>query len=124
LHEGDADPGKAIWSSSELVTLFGAEVERAGRPEIESTFEWVASRFKGCRSFEYDVVAAGASDDLGYLVAYEHVTATVGGEKVSYVLRSTTVFRKESVDADTSSTPVTWPGQNLPCWRWLSDSCA
>ena len=96
LHEGDADPRKAVWSSREPVTLFGAEVETTGRPELESTFEWIASRFEGCRSFEYEVVAAGASGDLGYLVAYEHVTATVGGEDVSYVLRATTVFRKES----------------------------
>lgn len=96
MHEGDADPRKAVWSSHEPVTLFGAEVERAGRPEIESTFDWVASRFEGCRSFEYDVVAADASGNLGYLVAYERVTATVGGAEVSYVLRATTVFRKES----------------------------
>lgn len=83
LHEGDAEPRKAVWSSHEPVTLFGAEVERTGRPEIESTFDWVASRFEGCRSFDYDVVAADASGNLGYLVAYERVTATVGGAEVS-----------------------------------------
>ena len=66
-----------------------------GRPEVESTFDWIASRFDGCPSFEYEVVAAGASGDLGYLVAYEHVTASVAGQEVSYLLRSTTVFRKE-----------------------------
>ena len=47
LHEGDADPRKAVWSFNEPVTLFGAEVERTGRPELESTFEWIASRFEG-----------------------------------------------------------------------------
>lgn len=83
MHEGDAEPRKAVWSSHEPVTLFGAEVERTGRPEIESTFDWVASRFEGCRSFDYDVVAADASGNLGYLVAYERVTATVGGAEVS-----------------------------------------
>ena len=95
LHEGDPSARKSVWSTTEPLTLFGAEVERTGRPEIEATFDWVASRFQGCRSFEYEVVAAGASGDLGYLVAYEHVTATVGGEEVSYVLRATTVFRRE-----------------------------
>ena len=95
LHEGDPSARKSVWSTLEPLTLFGAEVERTGRPEIEATFDWVASRFQGCRSFEYEVVAAGASGDLGYLVAYEHVTATVGGEEVSYVLRATTVFRRE-----------------------------
>ena len=96
LHEGDAAPRKAVWSSVEPVTLFGAEVERKGRPELESTFDWIASRFEGCPSFEYEVVAAGARGDLGYLVAYEHVTATINGDEVSYSLRATTVFRKES----------------------------
>ena len=95
LHQGDAGPRKAGWSATEPLTLFGAEVERTGRPEIESTFDWVASRFQECRRFEYEVVAAGASGDLGYLVAYEHVTATVRGEEVSYVLRATNVFRRE-----------------------------
>ena len=85
-----------MWSSIEPVTLFGAEVERTGRPELESTFDWIASRFEGCRSFEYEVIAAGVSGDLGYLVAYEYVTATVGGEEVFYLLRATTVLRKES----------------------------
>lgn len=98
LHQGDAQPRKAAWSSEEPVTLFGAEVERTGRAEIEATFDWVASRFEGCRSFDYEVVAAGAPDGLGYVVAYEHVTATVAGTEVSYLLRSTTVFRREGGD--------------------------
>lgn len=96
LHAGDPGPRSSVWSTTEPLTLFGAERESTGRAEIEATFAWVASRFEGCRSFEYEVVAAGTSGDLGYLVAYEHVTATVGGEEVSYVLRSTTVLRREA----------------------------
>ena len=95
LHEGDAAPRLALWSRAEPLTLFGAEVDRSGRAELEPAFEWVASRFTACESLEYDVVAAGASGDLAYLVAYEHITATVGGEVTSYSLRATTVFRRE-----------------------------
>lgn len=39
---------------------------------------------------------AGAGGDLAYIVACEHITATVKGEQTSYSLRATTVFRREA----------------------------
>jgi ketosteroid isomerase-like protein len=43
------------------------------------------------------VVAAGASGDLAYLVAYEHTTASIGGDPPApYTLRVTTLFRREA----------------------------
>lgn len=96
LHDGNAGPRHELWSRSDPVTLFGAEVERSGRSELDPTFDWLASRFSGCESLEYEIVAAGASGDLGYIVAYEHITATVAGTSVSYVLRATTIFRRET----------------------------
>lgn len=96
LHEGDARPRQEMWSRQDPVTLLGAEVDRAGREELDPAFEWVASRFTSCESLEYEIVAAGASGDLGYLVAYEHITATVGTESMSYSLRATTVLRREN----------------------------
>ena len=95
LHEGDAGPRKRIWCRSEPVSLFGAEVDRQGRDELEATFDWVGSRFTACGSFEYEVMAAGVSGDLGYMVAYEHITATANGAPVTYSIRATTVFRRE-----------------------------
>jgi ketosteroid isomerase-like protein len=42
------------------------------------------------------VIAAGASGDLAYLVAFEHTTASVNGAPPEpYTLRVTTVFRRE-----------------------------
>ncbi len=38
LHRGDAGPRKEVWSRNEPVTLFGAEVDRRGRADLESTF--------------------------------------------------------------------------------------
>jgi ketosteroid isomerase-like protein len=96
LHEGDPARRQAMWAHDDPVTLFGAEVERTGRSELDPTFEWIASRFTDCQSFDYEVVAAGASGDLAYLVAYEHITATVAGEPVSYSLRATTIFRRDA----------------------------
>ena len=95
LHNGDPGPRSELWSHADPVTLFGAEVNRTGWQELEPTFEWLARRFSGCRSLDYEVVAAGAGEDLAYLVAIERITASVDGEQVEYALRSTTVFRRE-----------------------------
>lgn len=99
IHDGDAEPRKALWSRHEPVTLFGAALTATGWPALEATFDQLAARFSGCASFEIEVVAAGAADDLAYLVAYEHTTASIGGEPaVPYTLRVTTIFRREDGD--------------------------
>ena len=96
LHNGDASPRAAMWSQKEPVTLFGAAVTKAGWGEIGPTFDWVASNFSNCTSFEYEVLAAGTSGDLAYIVGIEHTTAIAGGTgPKSYSLRVTTIFRRE-----------------------------
>lgn len=96
LHNGDAGPRKALWSTADPVTLFGAAIMANGWPEIEATFDRLATSFTNCASFVIDVVAAGASGDLAYLVAFERTTVSIGGDAPGpYVLRVTTVFRQE-----------------------------
>ena len=96
LHNGEAGPRIALWSRNEPVTLFGALLTKTGWPEIAPTFEWLASRFSNCQSFEYEVIAAGASGDLAYIAGVERTTASVGGAAPeAYALRVTTVFRRE-----------------------------
>ncbi len=97
LHNGDAAPRKALWARTDPVTLFGAAMMTTGWPAIEAIFDWLAARFADCTSFEIEVVAAGASGDLAYLVALEHTTASLGGDPpASYSLRVTTVCRREA----------------------------
>lgn len=95
LHNGDAGPRMAIWSHNDPVTLFGALLGASGWGAISQVFERLASRFsKG--SYDNDVIAAGASGDLGYIVAIEHSTASVGGAAPeAYELRVTTILRRE-----------------------------
>jgi ketosteroid isomerase-like protein len=96
LHNGDAGPRKALWSTTDPVTLFGAALMTTGWPQIDATFDRLASRFADCASFAIEVVAAGASGDLAYLVAFEHITASIGGDPPApYSLRVTTIFRRE-----------------------------
>jgi ketosteroid isomerase-like protein len=99
LHNGDAVPRKTLWSTIDPVTLFGAAMMTTGWPEIEATFDQLATRFSDCTSFHIEVVAAGASDDLAYLVAFERTTASIGGDPPApYSLRVTTIFRREAGD--------------------------
>jgi ketosteroid isomerase-like protein len=96
LHNGDADPRFAIWSHNDPVTLFGAAFSGSGWAEIGPIFERLGSSFSSCSSYENEVIAAGASGDLAYVVAFEHTTASIGGAAPQpYVLRATTVFRRE-----------------------------
>ncbi|HEU5432734.1 MAG TPA: nuclear transport factor 2 family protein [Thermomicrobiales bacterium] len=97
LHNGDAAPRKAMWSTMDPVTLFGAALMAGGWPAIAATFDQLGARFSDCTSFDIEAVAAGASGDLAYLVAFEHTTASIGGDPPTpYTLRVTTVFRREA----------------------------
>ena len=96
LHSGDAGPRKALWSTGEPVTVFGAAMTAAGQAETQATFDWVASRFAGFESAEWEILSAGVSGDLAYIVAIEHTTTSIGGAPAgSYSLRATTILRRE-----------------------------
>jgi ketosteroid isomerase-like protein len=57
----------------------------------------LAETFSDCNSWEYDVLAAGASGDLGCIVGIEHKTAAIGGGSPKpYSLRVTTILRREA----------------------------
>ena len=96
LRDGDPSARPMIWSHVPPVTFFGAAVSRIGWDEIAAAFEALAAQFSDCRSFEYEVIAAGASGELAYLVGYEHTTTGVAGaEPQRYSLRVTTILRRE-----------------------------
>lgn len=97
LHDGDARPRMTMWSHNDPVTLYGALLNKSGWAEVGPAFEWLASRFSHCQSYEFDVAAAGASGDLAYLAGIERTVASVGGAPPEYYsLRSTTIFRREN----------------------------
>lgn len=96
LHNGNAAPRKAMWARTDPVTLLGAALSAFGWAEIDPIFERLQARFSNCSSCEHEVIAAGASGDLAYVVAFEHTTASVNGSPpLPYTLRATTVFRRE-----------------------------
>ncbi|MCV2490837.1 nuclear transport factor 2 family protein [Geodermatophilus sp. YIM 151500] len=96
IHNGDPGPRSQLWSHREPVTLFGSQVSSNGWDEVRDTFHRLASRFANCASYEVELIAAGASGDLAYTVAYEHTTASVEGRPAApYTLRVTHVYRRE-----------------------------
>jgi ketosteroid isomerase-like protein len=96
IHNGDAAPRLAMWSSRDPVTLFGAAVSKRGAGEVRRFFEFLASRFSDCTAYRFELVAAGVSGDLAYTVGYEHTAVSIDGSPVEpYVLRVTHVYRRE-----------------------------
>ncbi len=95
LHHGDAEPRLRMWSRRDPVTVFGAWMSNAGWQEVSKLFEDLAGRFSDSISYDIELIAAGASGDLAYTVAYEHNTVSVDGEPRTYTLRVTQVYRRE-----------------------------
>jgi ketosteroid isomerase-like protein len=98
LHNGDAAPRLSMWSQNDPVTLFGAWLSDSGWEDVSHTFEVLASRFSDCDAYEVNLLAAGASGDLAYTVAYENVTASINNAPRSYTLRVTQIYRREDGD--------------------------
>jgi ketosteroid isomerase-like protein len=97
LHNGDPGPRIAMWSRAEPLTLFGAAISGRGWGEIGPIFHALGKQFANCLSYDNEIVAAEARGDLAYTVALEHTTASVNGaEPEPYVLRVTTIFRREN----------------------------
>ena len=96
IHNGDPEPRKSsTWSHGDPVTLFGAAFSAKGWDEVSAVFDRLGRRFSNCESFEIEVVAAGVSGSLAYIVAIERTQASIGGEPQSYALRVTQIFRFE-----------------------------
>ncbi len=98
LHNGDVEPRLKMWSTKDPVTLFGGWGPcKSGTEEVTRVFRWVASRFSNCSAYDFEVIAAGVSGDLGYTVGYERCTRCVdGGPASSSILRVTHVYRREN----------------------------
>ena len=94
--DGDVEPWARLWSTRDPVTLFGGAGSASGTGEVRKVLDWLAGLFGGHVDDRQDLVAAGASGDLAYTVAVEHKTVdTPGGERVTYALRATHVYRRE-----------------------------
>ena len=70
----------AMTSTQDPVTTFGAEVPlRRGWDEVSETLCWLAARWSDSIDYRFDLVAAGVSGHLAYLVGFEHIANSVVG---------------------------------------------
>lgn len=95
LHNGDAGPRLAIWSTGEPITVFGAWKSGNGHQEVRGIFQALEDAFSDCTSYAQDIIAAEVNGDMAYTVGYEHTQAAINGEPRTYSLRVTQVYRRE-----------------------------
>lgn len=70
-------------STQDPVTVFGAQVPlRSGWEEVSETLRWLAARWSDSTDYRFEVVTAGFSGDLAYLVGFEHIANSVFGVPV------------------------------------------
>jgi ketosteroid isomerase-like protein len=97
LVNGDPRPRLAMTCAEDPVTVFGARVPlKQGWDEVSEILRWLASRWSNRTDYGFDLVAAGVSGDLAYLIGFEHIANSVAGVAVEpYTLRVTHIFRRE-----------------------------
>jgi ketosteroid isomerase-like protein len=95
LHNGDAAPRLAIWSTNEPVTVMGALKSATNYPDTNELFKELEGTFSDCTSYSFELVAADVLGDMAYTVGYEHTQASINGEPRTYTLRATQVYRRE-----------------------------
>ena len=88
IHGGNVEPRLALWSHRDPVTLLGAKLSGQGWADLSAKFRTVASWFSDTTSYEFEVIAAGASGDLAYIVGYEHNVVKVDGAPKTYTVTS------------------------------------
>ena len=76
-------------STQDPVTVFGAKVPvRRGWDDVSGTIRWLASRWSNCTDYRFELVTAGVSGDLAYLVGFDHLANSVNDVQVEpYTLR-------------------------------------
>jgi ketosteroid isomerase-like protein len=95
IHAGDAQPRIDLWSRYDPITVLGAKDSGQGWEQLEPMFKTVAGWFSDPVSYNFELIAAGASGDLAYAVGNESNEVLVDGTSRTYTLRSTHVFRRE-----------------------------
>src|SRR4051794_3089194 len=95
LHNGDAGPRRAIWSQNKPVSVLGAWRNAHGQEELDELFNSLAASFSECTSSRFDLQTYDIVGDMAYTAGLEHSSASVDGQKRSYTLRATEVYRRE-----------------------------
>jgi ketosteroid isomerase-like protein len=95
LHNGDAGPRRALWSRNDPVSVLGAWRNAHGQDELDELFASLARSFSDGTSYRFELQAYDVVGDMAYTAGIEHTSTSVDGERRSYKLRATQVYRRE-----------------------------
>ncbi|POX44456.1 DUF4440 domain-containing protein [Streptomyces sp. Ru71] len=95
LHNGNADPRRALWSRNEPVSVLGAWRNANGQQELDKLFTALGKSFSDCTSYAFELQAYDVLGDMAYTAGLEHISASVDGQPRTYTLRATQVYRRE-----------------------------
>lgn len=95
LHNGDANPRRALWSRHEPVSILGALRDAHGLGEVEEAFSFLERSFSECTSYRFDLQAFDVVGDMAYTAGREHTSVSMDGQPRRYTLRVTQVYRRE-----------------------------
>ncbi|KIS27251.1 hypothetical protein TV39_12070 [Arthrobacter sp. SPG23] len=95
LHDGDADPRRALWSRNEPVSILGAWRNAYGQQEIDEAFAVLERAFSNCTSYSFELQAYDVVGAMAYTAGLEHISTSVDGQPRSYTLRATQIYRRE-----------------------------
>lgn len=97
VRNGDPAPFLDQLSTHDPVTLFPASQHpQVGWDAVSRAIRNVASVYSGSTEVEFEVLAAGVSGDLAYVVGFERAASSVAGAaREELALRVTQVYRRE-----------------------------
>jgi len=98
VRNGDPTSFVEQLSTRDPLTLFPAsQPSQTGWAHVSQAIRRVASVYSSSNSVEFEVVSAGLSGDLAYLVGYERAASSIKGAAPQDLgLRITQVYRREA----------------------------
>ena len=105
LHNGDADPRRALWSRNEPVSVLGAMRNALGQREIDDLFS-SSSGPSPIAHRTFELQAYDVASHMAYTAGLEHTSCSIDGQPGSYTLRATQVYRLE--DGEWKVAPPPW----------------
>jgi ketosteroid isomerase-like protein len=95
LHNGDADPRRALWSRNEPVSILGAWRNAYGQQQVGEAFVFLEQSFSDCTSYVFELQAYDVVKNMAYTAGLEHISTSVSGQPRTFTLRATQVYRRE-----------------------------
>src|SRR6188472_4218755 len=95
LHNGDADPRRALWSRNEPVSILGAWRKAYEQQQVGEAFIFLEQSFSDCTSYVFELQAYDVVENMAYTAGLEHISTSVSGQPRTFTLRATQVYRRE-----------------------------